>query len=598
MGAERAVELVPARNGLPSLRIGGVFVHSAFDPAAEAASWARRLMADREARPGTLWVVLGCGLGYHARALCEHGAAKVVVFEPDSQVAPLRQGVAADLEDSGQVIVTSTRAGLRDAFGAHFPGADGTRIVIPPVFERLYPEAVAGAREQLDNIVQEFRVSRYTYIHQAGSWMTLTAENLPEMFACASVAALRGQADGWPAVVISAGPSLDKNIDQLAEVADRVLTLCPSQCLKAARAVGIKPDLVLVADSHNLAYHFAGCDPSDYRALVVAAKCHAEVAGLPAASKFFYYLPPNPLAEQFYRLRLEPGAELPTGASVSNIAVHLADAMGANPIILIGQDLAFAGDRMYASGAADAEGRLVFGEDGKSVSFVDFANKRTIADDHNRLEVERLLNAHREVYWVRGQDGQALATTVDMKSMLSRFERDAAELGPRRRLINATEGGALINGMEHLTFAQAVADLPRPPTDLRGGLAELALTTGGWSRVRAGLGGMRRELRTLERVAEGCSGWARKAAKRGTKDQALVRLTASEKKLHRLLARLPAINAMVQRALVQYRTMGEARDDDLIRNLDRSQVLYRAVSEAAGTLGRLLDRAIQKGAEQ
>ena len=597
------IDLLTAKSGEPTVRINGTYTHSSYSPEKEATSWAKAQVAAKEddALEESLWVLLGCGLGYHIRALLDQGVARVIAFEPDERLASLRKKVAPELDTLEKVTITGSRDELRDLFRSRFPSASGTRICIIPAYEKIYQDLLDDVREQLSGFVQEFRVSRFTYISASKSWLMLTIGNIPVMIRQPAVGVVAGRAKGWPAVVVSAGPSLDKNIDQLAAVQDQFVILCPSQTLKAAHKAGIRPDMVMVADSHNLCYHFEGLPDGAFDNLVIAAKCHYDVARIRAKRNLFYYLPPNPMAEEFYRLRQDGmRADLPTGASVANIAMQLGVIMDADPIIMIGQDLAFSGNRMYASGAADGGGRLDYLAGQDQVSLKGFETKRQIADDTNRDKVLRNLTAYREVQWVRGQTGELLPTSVDMRSMLAKFERDAAEINTERRLINATEGGAFIRGMEHMTFAQVVEKFGGKSVCMESRIDQAArINPEKVKRVLKGLSKMQQSLFDLEKAAKRCLRLSARVLKSNQDDISLLQsLSGAEKKLYRLLADHQSINSMVQEDLVRFRSMGDPKEDDLVKNTQRARVLYQAVEAACAELRQALREACQKGAKE
>ncbi len=78
------LEVSESREGAPTLRAGKVYLHSRYNPAQEATRLVESAELDAE-RPV---LVLGLGLGYHARVLAERGF-DVVVVEPDPAVARL-----------------------------------------------------------------------------------------------------------------------------------------------------------------------------------------------------------------------------------------------------------------------------------------------------------------------------------------------------------------------------------------------------------------------------------------------------------------------------------------------------------------------------
>jgi spore maturation protein CgeB len=71
------LELSMARNGMPTAKRSGRWIHSAYDPAREAESWAQ--VQAGSCRPGEIVVVLGTGLLYHLEALRKLLATEVEV---------------------------------------------------------------------------------------------------------------------------------------------------------------------------------------------------------------------------------------------------------------------------------------------------------------------------------------------------------------------------------------------------------------------------------------------------------------------------------------------------------------------------------------
>lgn len=73
------VSLEKARNGEPTVRLCGAYLHSLYDPSKEAEEWAESYCAGTPSREVT---VLGLGLGRHLRALAARGIGGAVI-EPD-----------------------------------------------------------------------------------------------------------------------------------------------------------------------------------------------------------------------------------------------------------------------------------------------------------------------------------------------------------------------------------------------------------------------------------------------------------------------------------------------------------------------------------
>jgi len=108
--------------------------------------------------------------------------------------------------------------------------------------------------------------------------------------------------------------------------------------------------------------------------------------------------------------------------SAGNMAFKVAEALGCDPIILIGQDLAFSRDgRTHATGS-------VYGE-------------------NQQLPLE-------EMFEVMGNDGESIMTNQTWYSFLRAYEMDL--LNYSGTCINATEGGAYITGTSIMPFEEAI----------------------------------------------------------------------------------------------------------------------------------------------
>ncbi|MHB1011375.1 MAG: CgeB family protein [Desulfobacteria bacterium] len=90
------LEVVPSKAGPPSLKAGGIALHSIYDPVREARDWVK--YHHDEIGNASEVVVLGFGLGYHVAELLRGTEKAVTVFEPRIDV--LRAALeASDLSD-------------------------------------------------------------------------------------------------------------------------------------------------------------------------------------------------------------------------------------------------------------------------------------------------------------------------------------------------------------------------------------------------------------------------------------------------------------------------------------------------------------------
>lgn len=477
-------------------------------------------------------------------------------------------GAGSDEESSAGVQLVRTAPELFRAVLA-LPGVMPKHALVHRARETP-PELACALALSLKNGLRCRAMARKTVADNGTTWLTQGLANLPALGASPSIDTLRGAFAGKPAVLVSPGPSLSRNLAQLAALSERAVILSGTHALAALLGAGVAPHFVLCADPGDLGRHWAGLDLARVGAFVIGATCRAETFGAPVRRRFTFASNGEIDAWLFEPLGAVPG--LATGGSVSCSMLSFALFLGCDPITLVGQDLSFT-ERFYAAESLDGDAAVV-PEGAREFRLVKPAGATGIgvplADGRLQFTpAQRILE-------VPGWSGGLVRTTPQLKAFLDWFEAVVPELKGATRLINCTEGGAHIRGMEHLPLSEASANWPRPVE------VEDVLE-------RAGVG-LDRDARRAKlaswaqgtlRALEECVTLARRcrALAKGGDAAALGR---AEKKLVQALRGAPLVSLVAQGEIAQ------AREDarlahTLAENLAAAQSLY-AVVERAGVV--------------
>lgn len=180
-----------------------------------------------------------------------------------------------------------------------------------------------------------------TLICRGGLWQVNTLINLPLLLRNPGIDALANAFPGKPALVVGAGPSLDKALPYLKACSKGFVVISTGTALRALHEAGIRPDLAVAVDAHPLtASQFQ--TPCDDLYLVCSTLVFP-----PATRKFKGFfagtLSANPIDGWLDKLTGERGRMLAAG-TVTSTAVDLAVRMGCNPVATIGFDLSLADD--------------------------------------------------------------------------------------------------------------------------------------------------------------------------------------------------------------------------------------------------------------
>ena len=164
-------------------------------------------------------------------------------------------------------------------------------------------------------------------------------ENLPLILKSPGIQ--KDQFKGIPALIVSAGPSLNKNIDLFPEAKGKCITITSGSAIGALQHKGWEPDAACLIDPYKLAA--VDFKPGNYR-LLSNSTARPEGVKMGSKNSFFQaglFKPP---------LTLPKTETLRVDISVATTAFSLAQMWGCDPIIFIGQDCGKVDGVAYADG--------------------------------------------------------------------------------------------------------------------------------------------------------------------------------------------------------------------------------------------------------
>ncbi|MBZ0273444.1 DUF115 domain-containing protein [bacterium] len=439
-----AVRAFSARSGAIVVSAGDRPLVSRYDPEKEAADELARAFACAGG-PTKATVAFGFAGAHLALAALGAGCRKVYVFEPHAGALALTLG----LVDLAEPLSAGRLKIAHEIDHLYFQVAFRTRmtpdlaVAVAPGYRKPFADLIPVFYARVATLLRNAELETQTLAMKSRTWLTHAFANLPRFLSVGHVGRLAGKFAGVPVVIVAAGPSLDRNIDALARMRDRVVVIAVGTALKKLAATDIVPDIAVALESNDIRTQFEGIDalPRVFGALDLNS--FPPLWDLPFAGLFGFA---GGAADNAWFLdRLDrASARIPTGGSVATAAFSIADVMGGNPIVLIGQDLAYGESGQSHALGADEASRFDLASGAPQGGEADLA---------------------REGYFrVPGWRGGEVLTKTNLRNYLLWFEQSVpAVTAGGRRAINATEGGARIGGFEQV-----------PLTDVLGALAPLA----------------------------------------------------------------------------------------------------------------------------
>ncbi len=585
-------ELLASREGAPTARFDGIQLASAYDPKREG----ERLAEEMNRAPADLMVAVGFGLGYHLEAYRRLNPCPILVFEPSLERLRLafEARPAMTLLESDVKLEFDTEK-LPRLFSRFYTSGLRVQVFVHPTALQLDGEAVQRAVSTIARSKETRDILVRTKVKMSETWAQATVANLGNLVRHPGLSALNGKFRGVPAVVVAAGPSLDKQIPLLKENADRLLIIAIGQSLRSLREAGITPDLVHIVESQNVSHQITCAGESSDVNLVVVPSAHPEIFEIPVRSRYVAYVAANPLG-CFIGSFLGERKWMNSGGTVAQTAVYLAASLGANPVVLLGQDLAFSEGRIYAKQSAYEDVGFETNDEGKFI-YTNLERK------HALFGKEAIKARYTDLIWVEGWDGKPVPTNLHYSS----FREGYRDLGVVCRMngvdvINCTEGGAKIPGLDHRRFAEVLETCPVTPVDGRAIIQDAydAHQVGDVSEFQEEIRHARRHLRDLEREADAGLSLAEAAPRKlrmATAPQAKIdilrRIARPEKRIRKQAAAVSWIDALVQSGIFEViaSTMRvDAQQPTPERAVDEARALFEATKNGVERARELLDQ--------
>ncbi len=421
-----------------TLHYEGGFLHSpqgAMQEAAEA------VLNQCQPGLGRAHLLMGLGLGYVLDTLYQHTPGQIVVYEPDLPLLKfiLENVNLADAWASGRVQLVTHIPEVLNALRPLVVGENPLDVIlVPGEAQRLHrdiPPLMAQLVDMVEERIRDFRTGQ----HFHRQWIRQFFQNLPHFAQTTPFEAIAPTFANKPALIIGRGPSLDAALDDIHAMADGMTLIAAGSALHALYQAGITPDMAVFYDPNGVKEQLHGLPDSYLRQIIFcisaftdplafAAPNRAKILFYPQSGEAFAHWLAAECPEVSECKVLSQPLLLEGGGTVSVVAMQLALALHSSSITLIGQDLAFPNQQVYAGGIAlqqDENGRLALPQS------------------------ETLFTAPEAMTTVLGQNHENLPALKAYTGFIRHFERLAeanAQSNQPISLFNASIGGAAIAG--------------------------------------------------------------------------------------------------------------------------------------------------------
>lgn len=323
------------------------------DPGAEANRLLGAALPGRDLPPVLL--AIGLSLGYVLDEIDRRSAtARVIAIEPEPDgvrwLLSRRDWRAWLTTGRLTLLLGPDYAGVADAWRALDAGAPEPPVIVNPVLARERTHETARALEVARRIVFDARANAEARRRLGSTYLLNTLRNLGAIVGEADVRVLTGRFPNVPAILVGAGPSLDRNVESLRKVGDRALVIAADTALRPLGAHSLVPQIVVTADpTEENARHLILAEPGSPQRrpwLVAEGSVASSSFQISRGKAFTFRIADHEPWPWLRSLGVDCG-ELRIWGSVLTAAFDLAVKAGCNPIVFTGADLAYTDGRPY-----------------------------------------------------------------------------------------------------------------------------------------------------------------------------------------------------------------------------------------------------------
>ena len=409
-----------------------IFLHSAYDPEKEANTLIKEIENDTD-----LIFIFGIGAGYLINAVKKLNV-NIAVIEPSIKFFNLLiDNFKLDkiLEDNITFFIGGDDIEDIEKF-ISIANTKKVKFFITRSYANLFGEEALFYQQKVLSIVDKKIININTISRFDKLWAYNIASNVAEISTHYGANKFFDKYKNIPAVIVSAGPSLEKNIRKLREMKNKALIIAVDTAMKPLFSHNISPHFVITIDPQKKnSKYFRNVDFKDS---VLIAESSVDKEAIDSFNGAIYFINSIfPLAKYFME-ELGNRGDITAGGSVSTAAYDFAIRIGANPIIMVGLDLSFPNYQTHIKGSYHEEN--FFTEIYKLDSYDSRIYKVLIAGN---LREEK--NIYNEKVW-----------TDSRFDMYKNWYEEQCLKYNQIKFYNATEGGIVINGMENINLEELI----------------------------------------------------------------------------------------------------------------------------------------------
>lgn len=447
-------------NGVYNILYKNKLIHNSQNPIAEA----NDIFGIADNHPTSIHLVFGLGLGYLFQLTSLKSQGSVILYEPDLNILWFAFTLVDFSDDilKPNVFFTSTFEETAEAIYKKSGIKNSPVLITLPTQRELYSSDFNDLVKKLKDTVGSFALDLKFTQQKFYPSLKLLLLNLKHLFQELPLAHFKDAYKGKTAVIVSAGPTLDRNIETLKKNRDKYILFTVGTATKTLFTNGIKPDFICIIETFNSSKQLIGLDLSEVN-FITEPYSHCAYRKFQFKNFYSHIASNNPINQFWAELSGENIEEYLSKGTVSYTTLNCARILGCSKIILVGQDLAYIEGQCYSKDSVYKDLSCEFNTETNrweitAKDIEQFANTLSISQiPENRIKLAkiRLQNLNNSLYYVKGINGDMIPTESVYATFIKPLQ-DFTTTYNDREYINTSLVGAQIDGFKNKSLEEAL----------------------------------------------------------------------------------------------------------------------------------------------
>ena len=447
-----------------NLNYNGIYLHNTESPLGESQS----IINSCANMKNSLTLILGLGLGYLFQLSFKNFAGKIILFEPDLEIIYTTFNYVdfSNELSSDRVLFTHNFDNFIKMIQTNLVYKESPIIISLKSYREINKN---NFDSQIDAIKMIFGSNIVDSNFKTRNYYLMTKfliNNIPQLLTEAPLANYKNIYTEKTALIVGAGPSLDRNIEIIKENRDKFIIFTVGTALNSLLSNDIIPDFLSIIELYDCSTQIKNVDLSKVN-YIIEPYSNPILHDVNAKRIFSHITNNNDINKFWAEISKTDISDYYSSGTVTFSAMDTARILGCSKILTIGLDLAFAKGKCYSKDSIYKDLVFDYDKDGKlkfvAKDFNSLANalgEGCSEEEKIRRANNRIDDLNKNLFYVKGITGEMLPTYKDYALFVQHFTQYSKMFSKDFKFINCSMTGAQIDGFENISLQEIVKTLP------------------------------------------------------------------------------------------------------------------------------------------